>query len=157
VSKLLKLLRLSSRDWRVLIQALVLLPLIALALRLTGLRRSQQVLLRFVSRRFALKTRQTETKLAEARRISRLVGVATRHGVYPATCLPRSLVLWFLLRREGIEGALCLGTRKEAGRFEAHAWIELAGVVLNDSEDVRLRYAAFDHAVIFKLPHFTKE
>jgi hypothetical protein len=132
----------------------VLLPLIALVLRLTGLLRSQQVLSRFVPRRFDLKTWQSEAELAEARRISQLVSVATKHGVYPATCLSRSLVLWFLLRREGIEGSLCLGTRKEAGRFEAHAWVELAGVVLNDSEDVRLRYAAFDRAVIFKAAPF---
>src|SRR5574341_541923 len=140
VSKLHKLLRLSSRDRSRLIQAAVLLPLTALVLRLTGLRRCRQVLSQFVPRRSVLKTRQSEAALADARRISWLIGVATRRGVYPATCLPRSLVLWFLLRREGIEGELCLGTRKEAGRFEAHAWIELAGVVLNDSEEVRLMY-----------------
>jgi hypothetical protein len=148
------MLRLSSRDRRTLIQAAVLLPLTALVLRLTGLRLCQQVFSQFIPRRSVLKTWQSEAALASARRISWLVGAAARRGVYPATCLPQSLVLWFLLRREGIEGALCLGTRKEAGRFEAHAWIELAGVVLNDSEDVRLRYAAFDHAVIFKVAPF---
>jgi hypothetical protein len=131
-----------------------LLPLIALVLRVTGLRRCQRALSQFVPRRSVLKTWQSEAALADARRISWLVGAATRRGVYPATCLTRSLVLWFLLRCEGIEGELRLGARKEAGRFEAHAWIELAGAVLNDSEDVRLMYATFDHAVIFKVAPF---
>jgi len=40
-----------------------------------------------------------------------------------------------------------IGVRKATGRFEAHAWVELRGVVLNDSADVRERFAAFDRAI----------
>jgi hypothetical protein len=53
-----------------------------------------------------------------------------------------------LLRRRGIAGDLRIGVRKEAGRFEAHAWVELGGRVLNDNEDVGERFAAFGRAIL---------
>src|SRR5258706_10193270 len=54
------------------------------------------------------------------------------------------MVLWWLLRRAGIAGELHIGGRKSGPRFEAHAWVELEGKVLNDSADVHIHYARFD-------------
>ena len=75
-----------------------------------------------------------------ARRIAWLVERAAQLVPWPATCLRRSLVLWAQLRRHGIASELRVGFR-QAERFEAHAWVELAGVPLNDAPDVRTRYA----------------
>ncbi len=143
--KLRKLLRLNSSERWTLAQALILLPLTALALRLMGLRRCQRILSRFIPH--TPKTERFETTLDQALAVSRLVGLAVRHGIYPANCLQRSLALWWLLRRRGIRSALHFGARKEAGRLDAHAWIEIEGVVLNDSNDVRLRFAPFDRPI----------
>jgi hypothetical protein len=60
---------------------------------------------------------------------------------WPATCLRRSLVLWALLARAGEPAELRVGFRRERGAFEAHAWVEHQGRVLNDAPDVRKRYA----------------
>jgi hypothetical protein len=147
VRKLRKLLRLDPVEIGTLAQAVILLPLTALALRLAGLRRSQRIFSRFIPRDPAWKMEWSEAALAHALRISRLVDLAARHGVYPANCLQRSLALWWMLRRRGILSDLQFGTRKASGRFEAHAWIEVAGVVLNDRDDVRLHYASFDRAI----------
>jgi len=54
------------------------------------------------------------------------------------------MTLWWMLRREGIPGELYIGARKEEGRFEAHAWVELGGQVLNDGAEVHQHYARFD-------------
>ena len=153
MKKLHKLLRLNPGDRRTLAQAMILLPLMALALRLTGLRRSQRVFSCFILYNPVRKTERSEANLTQALHISRLVGVAVRHGVHPANCLQRSLALWWLLRRQGIRSELYIGTRKEGGRFDAHAWIEMEGVVLNDSSDVRHRYEPFDREI---LPQFTR-
>jgi hypothetical protein len=125
VKKLRKLLRLDPCELGTLAQAVILLPLTALALRLAGLRRSQRIFSRLIPHDPARKIEWSEMALAQALRISHLVDLAARHGLYPANCLQRSLAL----------------------RFEAHAWIEVAGVVLNDSGDVRLCYAPFDRAI----------
>ncbi|MGH9754003.1 MAG: lasso peptide biosynthesis B2 protein [Blastocatellia bacterium] len=151
MKKLTKLLRLDPGELGTLAQAVILLPLTALALRLAGLRRSQRIFSRLIfpggPHDPARKIEWSETAIAQALRISRLVSVAARHGVYPANCLQRSLALWWMLRRRGIESELQFGARKTDGRFEAHAWIEVAGVVLNDSDDVRLCYTPFDRAI----------
>jgi hypothetical protein len=56
--------------------------------------------------------------------------------LFHPTCLHRSLTLWWLLRRQGVASELRIGVRKEQGRFEAHAWVERAGVALNDRADI---------------------
>lgn len=147
MKKLRKLLRLDPGELGTLAQAVILLPLTALALRLAGLRRSQLIFSRLIPHDPARNIEWSETALAQALRISHLVDLAARHGVYSANCLQRSLALWWMLRRQGIKSELQFGTRKTDGRFEAHAWVEVAGIVLNDSDDVRMSYAPFDRAI----------
>jgi len=75
-----------------------------------------------------------------ADRLAQLVGIAGRHHLRQMTCLPRSLALQALLRRQGIEADLRIGVRREAGELRAHAWIEQAGSPLGEPADVELRF-----------------
>jgi hypothetical protein len=77
---------------------------------------------------------------------TRMVQLAARYCQPWANCLKKSLVLWGLLRRQGIESELRIGVQKEAGNFAAHAWVEYDGFVLNDTQDVRDRFSMFDGA-----------
>jgi hypothetical protein len=128
-----------------LVQTLFLLPLTGLALWVAGFRRWQALLTRLAPVRYVPANKDVAALVREGRAIARLVDAVARRGPYSATCLPRSLTLWWLLRRRGIDSYLRIGVRKEAGRLEAHAWVELQGLVLNDDTDVRKRFAAFDH------------
>jgi hypothetical protein len=139
--------RLSSAERWLLAQALVLLPLTALALWVVGFRRWQSALARLTPRGTGPKGDEA-VLIAEGRAAARLVDAAARHGPYRATCLRRSLVLWWLLRRRGTACDLRIGVRKEAGQLQAHAWVEYRGVVLNDWADVSGRYASFNRAII---------
>jgi len=69
--------------------------------------------------------------------------LAARHLFFRTNCLERSLTLQWLLRRRGIATDLRIGARKESEHFEAHAWIELEGVVLNDPDEAHLHFAPF--------------
>jgi hypothetical protein len=62
-------------------------------------------------------------------RLGQIVGKTL--GVLPADsrCLVRSLVLTSLLVRRGIQSSLIIGVRSEP-KFEAHAWVECAGMPL---------------------------
>ena len=51
------------------------------------------------------------------------VRTVSRH-VPRATCLVQALGLYVLLRREGFESRIQIEVTKDAGRFEAHAWVE---------------------------------
>ena len=64
--------------------------------------------------------------------MARIVDTAARHSLKLPSCLEQSLVLWWLLHRQGIAAELRIGARKETNQFEAHAWVELEGVALND-------------------------
>ncbi|MGH9545984.1 MAG: lasso peptide biosynthesis B2 protein, partial [Terriglobales bacterium] len=51
-----------------------------------------------------------------------------------ATCLTQALVLHILLRWEGLQSRIRIGVSKDAGQFEAHAWVESQDrVVIGDS------------------------
>ena len=135
--------RLSGFERRLFIQSLLLLPLSGLALRLISFKRLQSYLTRLAPAK-----KNSKVMAQNARVTSVMVQAAARHGVYRATCLPQSLTLWWLLSRQGIKSDLRFGARKEAGRIEAHAWVELKGVPLNDTLDVDQRFTPFERAVV---------
>jgi hypothetical protein len=141
--------RLRELSWAergLLAQGLVLLPLMSLALWTLGLRRWQAALGRLAPARIST-GKDEATLIGEGRATARLVDAAARHGPYRASCLPRSLTLLWLLRRRGIDGELRIGVRKVDGQFQAHAWVEYRGAVLNDRADVSQRFSSFDRVI----------
>lgn len=77
---------------------------------------------------------------------ARMVRTAVRYSIGHPTCLEESLVLWWLLGRQGIAAELRIGVRKCGENFEAHAWVECEGSTLNRPEARHEHYAAFDAA-----------
>jgi len=140
-----RFLALPPGDRRVFLQAELLFLVIGPALRIIGLRRSQGLLRQIASRRWT-KSANTDVPNAARRTVS-LVQMAARHTFGNPTCLPQSLVCWTLLRRQGIDGDLRIGTRKNGVEFEAHAWVEYKGHVLNDRPDVRQRFTTFNQTI----------
>jgi hypothetical protein len=81
-------------------------------------------------------------------RAVRWIGVASRYCPGGASCLVRSLALLGLLRRRGIGAELRVGVGATAPRLEAHAWVELDGVPVNDAIDVAARYTPFTGSLL---------
>lgn len=142
--RLEKLRRLSAAERRVLFCALAMLPVAGLGLRVFGMRHVQSAL----AWQQSCSGRQTTSAAhAEAVALARLVDIAARHGPYKAKCLPRSLVLQWLLARRGIDAALRLGVRRTAAAIEAHAWLEHRGHPLIDDGAVHEAFAAFEQPI----------
>lgn len=78
---------------------------------------------------------------------------AVQHGLYSGNCLSRSLMLWWLLRRQGVDSALRIGVRTVDGQFQAHAWIEYQGQPLHEIQDVHQHYTAFHDELFTTLTH----
>lgn len=116
-------------------QSILLLPVVAISLRLAGFRKTY----RWLDRPLAGKA------LEEIGPVSQSVNRAAHHwpGFNP-TCLPRSLVLWHLLRRRGAPAQLRIGVTKEGEQLSAHAWVENEGQVINDRPDIAQRYAPIE-------------
>ena len=133
MTSLNKLGQLSPDDRRLLFQAVLLLPIIHIALYFLGYYR----LHRFAEKLVPLKridTPRAETEiLQQAREIARIVSIAAQHGFFRASCLRRSLLVWWFLRKQGIQSNICFGVRMIDHQLEAHAWVEHNGVVVNDS------------------------
>lgn len=74
---------------------------------------------------------------AVAQRMELALARAGRRGLFRPTCLVHSLALVDLLGRNGATGAVIRlgvrpGTRSDVGRgLEAHAWVELDGLMLD--------------------------
>jgi hypothetical protein len=139
MNRLTKLKSLSPIEWQILIASSVLLPLVALSLKLVGFKRTQVFIgdpISIYSKAFSSKPKMPVL----ARKIARMVPVAANYGLHRSSCLEKSLVLWWLLKRKGIEAQLRIGVQKEGSVFGAHSWLELDGKVLIDSEDTVQRY-----------------
>jgi hypothetical protein len=124
----------------------VLLPVISLSLKIRGFRATQQALQDFPIPSKSGKPRKHVMDGERVKLAVRMVNAASRYGLGQASCLEKSLALWWLLRREGTVSSVRIGARKLSGRFEAHAWVEHEGVALNEPVEGHQHYATFDAA-----------
>ena len=144
VCRHLKQLRqLSIFEFKVLLLSILLLPILALAIKFKGFKWTQTLLSKHLPKKHGILIPEDE-QLKVARSVARMVSVAANYGFYSANCLKKSLLTWWLLRRRGIAIELKIGVNKGAGDFNAHAWVEYRGNVLIDTTDVGQRFSTFD-------------
>lgn len=97
--------------------------------RLAGVRRTRAVL-----GKWAGDGRKPEPEPSRTIQRARRSLVMARRGTGIAgTCLSRSLALWVILRRRGVETELQIGYRKRGDQFEGHAWLEFQGDPINEN------------------------
>lgn len=123
---------------RAVIVTAVLVPATHILVRIINYRQTMALATwtaaRWPARRSVADTRLVidQLRLATAR--------VQRYSPLPGNCLSRSIVLWWRLRRRGLEPDLRLGVSLAGGTLAAHAWVEHGGRVLNDTVDVADRY-----------------
>jgi hypothetical protein len=141
--KLERFLRLPRADRWLLIRIALLVPLIETALRLAGFKRTCGLL-----RRFAGPWEFTPDPAGQVDRHGRLLELFYRHFPGAGRCLARSLSLWWLLQRIGVDTQLRVGMMKQDGGLIAHAWIEYGSHPLKMDHDVNSHYSAFSESIV---------
>jgi hypothetical protein len=143
--------RKSGRERRLALEAAFALTATWAGLRVAGYRRWRNLLARFLP---AAKTQaanrnstDSETHMMTARTIAQMEEAAARHLPFKTNCLERSLALWWMLRWRGLPADLRIGVRKDAGSFEAHAWVEANGAVLTEPGGEHTHFVPLEGAV----------
>jgi Transglutaminase-like superfamily len=134
--------RLSGFERGVVLEAAATLPFAWLAVRLLGFRICKSAFER--QRIIAGDSKVPKADALDiARRIAYLEAVTAANLFFHTSCLERSLALCRMLRRRGMNPGLRIGARKEANRFEAHAWVELNGIVPDGGEAEHTHFVPF--------------
>jgi hypothetical protein len=135
--------RLSGFERGVALEAGVVLSASWAGLRLAGFRRWKGAL-DGLARPVTSAQVSEQDRLHAARAIARVQQSVARRLFFRPNCLEQSLTLMWLLQTRGIAAELRVGARKEAGRFEAHAWVERNGEVLSETGANHLHFVPFD-------------
>lgn len=135
--RLRQLAELSSREWLWLLKSLGLLPLAWVSIRLLGWQQTMATFQRIpcavpVAGHRTLDSHQPD-------RSARMVRVAATFGPARLSCLPRAVVLWTLMRRQGHDAVVRLAVRKGLLGVDAHAWVEVNGLSLDDATNEPFR------------------
>lgn len=131
-----KLGRLTRGERRLLARSFVTVPVAVLGLKVLGYDRTRRAI-GWGTGDGHRRTPPTGASLD--RRISstvEVVRIASRRVAPRSTCLAQSIVLWALLRRQGIDSRIVIGVRKGDVPLDAHAWIERHGIPLNETPEV---------------------
>jgi hypothetical protein len=137
-TRLQRIRALNAAQWRIVATSTVLLPPIQIMLKSRGLKRTARALAARSDRPLVLADRAEAVDMAEA------VSLVAGRKMVGALCLGRSLLLWFLLRRRGMDAELVVGTTSPVdSTWMAHAWVELDSQPVNDVADVREHYGSF--------------
>jgi hypothetical protein len=138
----IKLKKLNREERKLLVQALFLLPVVHWCLGWIGYFRLANLVEKYLALKPAPENPSRNDLFERAEVAAHMVSFAARHGFFQASCLRRSMALVILLRRQNIDSKLCLGTRLSDHILEAHAWVEVQGIIVNDRPDVREQYTA---------------
>lgn len=136
--------RLEGAERSAALKAAAALVATHVGLRMAGFRRWKNLLVRLMPAVPDVPAQPGPVLPDSACAIIRMEAAVARHLFFRANCLEQSLVLWWMLRRHGIAADLLIGANKQAGRFEAHAWVEYFGVVLNDPNGEHRDFVPFD-------------
>ena len=138
-TRLQRIRALDAGQWRVVAASVVFLAPIQLMLKSRGLKWTAAELAARSDRPLGKPDHQKAGAMAEA------VSLVAGRKVVGALCLGRSLLLWYLLRRRGMDAELVVGAKAPVDdTWMAHAWVELDSQPVNDDADVRDRYGSFD-------------
>ena len=131
--------RLSRDERRTFMLALVMVPAMHVIVRVIGFNQLQQRIANTAPPAGHADndtTRWLRTCVVSINRVKRF-------SILRGNCLSQSFALIWLLRRRGIDPTLRLGARVTGPKFDAHAWVEYDGRVLNDTQDVHTRFTPF--------------
>ena len=126
--------------WGLFLQAVVLMSAIRLALQVLSFHQVHGLLKTLLP---AMSVGGDEVEPPGSGRIAettQTVELASKHTVVGNTCLHRSMALWWLLGRRGVDSSLRFGVRKDGDHLNAHAWVEHQGIVVNDQPTVGKDY-----------------
>ncbi len=139
--------RLSGFERGVVLEAAAGLLISWLAVRLLGFRICKSAFEAATHHRNSWNSASGEANvLGVARRIAHLEVVTAANLFLRTSCLEQSLALCRMLRHRGMNADLRIGARKEADRFEAHAWVELDGTVLDGGGAEHLHFVPFERS-----------
>lgn len=142
---------LSARERRDFFLGLLFLPAVVIWLRVSTFQRIQQASEKWYRDAALTNQRDSTSIFTESQSASRMLDAASRRGIVRGNCLSCSIALCWLLRRRGIPAQLRIGARKIGNQLEAHAWVEVAGRAVNDSDDVQTRFAPFAGPITSKM------
>jgi len=137
--------RLSAFEQLVVLEAVAALPIAWVVLRVFGFGLFKPSLANASGKVTINPQPALSTALELSRRIAHLEAAVAASLPLGTTCLEQSVVLCWVLRRRGMNPELRVGGRKTANRFEAHAWVELNGNILNGGETERALFVPFTH------------
>ncbi|HEY1470838.1 MAG TPA: lasso peptide biosynthesis B2 protein [Candidatus Acidoferrum sp.] len=124
-------------------RAATLLPFVKMSLHTRGYKKTQAWLQKRLEGR-NVSVPESGSRRELVHKTCLMVRAAEHHGLTRSTCLEESLALWYLLGRQNIDSRIRIGVRKQAGKFEAHAWVEYEGAALNQSEELHRHYSPFE-------------
>lgn len=128
---------LSLADWLAVSQAWLVLLAADLGLRLLPFARIERL---FTVRRASAEG-TAGVRMDAVARCAWATSAAARRHLRPMRCLPRSFCLRWLLGRCGVSAQLRLGVAREESGLLAHAWVEVAGRPVGESEEGLARFA----------------
>jgi hypothetical protein len=136
----------NSHKW-IFIKISLIVPLVELGIKTIKFKRTLAILKLFINRN----PHSPENELKLVGRYTNYLHLYHRKFPFLGKCLARSLTLWFLLKREGIETELKFGMKKENEKLLAHSWLEYDGKPLITKSEINEGYISFKESILIKV------
>ena len=113
----------------------LMIPLVSMSIKLLGIKKTCHLMKKFSNSKPAT----LEDTLPNAGFFLKVLRHAVNQTFWKGNCLSRSLVLYWILTRQGITAEFYIGVKTQP-QFKAHAWVEHKGVPLNLRKSLLNKY-----------------
>jgi hypothetical protein len=130
-------------------QIQIMIALVSLLVKLIGIERTARWLTKNANSHCTPET----NNLVHAMQLFQTQKSAVSKSFWRGNCLSRSLVLHWLLRRNGVDSKFRIGVRTHPS-FKAHAWITFQGRPLNASRRALAEYQLVSNYKLYRSSEF---
>lgn len=140
INKIKKFGNLQIKQKLIVIESSAILFIIKLLIKIVGLNRTYKMLR-------ILPSLPAKKKISTVyiENLWRLVFATSKTLPFKTKCIEESITLWIILKTRGIKSHLKIGVNKKSSEFCAHAWIEVDGKPVGNSEDIYNNFSEFDY------------
>ena len=126
--KISKFLELSNKNKVVFIFSIIFFTIFQIIYKLLNLKKTINI----IEKLKKLRTTNKSYNYSKLENTLKVIYTAQNNTIFNTTCLEKSLFLYALLSILGIESKIVIGVNKNIQEFNAHAWVEYDGQIIND-------------------------
>ncbi len=137
--------KLNFSEKLIIIESSIILLIVRFLIKIFGFKTTHYILNKLTL--FSVKVKNEKLFIKKA---GNLIKGASKVLPIKTTCVEDSITLWLMLKNRGIDSYLKIGVNQNTDKLDAHAWVEIDGYVISETESINKPFSGFKNRFFYE-------